>query len=194
MEPGERSHNLDDLSRRLLGHETIKIRDLFPKDVKLKGDLPIAEVPLDRITEYAAEDADVAWRLCEKLQPTLEQEKLFTLFRDVEMPLVEVLAEMEYNGVKVEPRRLQGLSEQFALRLKEIETEAHRLAGHPFNLDSPTQLRVLLFEELKLPIVKRTKTGPSHRSGSSRGTGRRKRRVCGDHRTPQIVETEEHLP
>jgi DNA polymerase I len=161
LEPGERSHNLDDLSRRLLGHETIKIRDLFPKDVKLKGDLPITEVPLDRITEYAAEDADVAWRLCEKLQPTLEQEKLFTLFRDVEMPLVEVLAEMEYNGVKVEPTRLQGLSEQFAVRLKEIETEAHRLAGHPFNLDSPTQLRVVLFEELKLPIIKRTKTGPS---------------------------------
>ena len=161
LDPGERSHNLDDLSRRLLGHETIKIRDLFPKDVKLKGDLPITEVPLARITEYAAEDADVAWRLCESLEPKLKSEKLFDLFRDVEMPLVDVLAEMEFNGVKVEPARLQGLSEQFAVRLKEIEEQAYRLAGHPFNLDSPKQLQVVLFEELKLPIVKRTKTGPS---------------------------------
>jgi DNA polymerase-1 len=161
LEPGERSHNLDDLSRRMLGHETIKIRDLFPKDVKLKGDLPVADVPLERITEYAAEDADVAWRLCEALRPTLEKENLYGLFRDVEMPLVDVLAEMEYNGVKVDPSRLQGLSDQFALRLKEIETEAHRLAGRSFNLDSPKQLQAVLFDELKLPVVKRTKTGPS---------------------------------
>src|SRR4029079_4135496 len=73
----------------------------------------------------------------------------------------DVLAEMEFNGVKVDPSQLQGLSDLFAVRLKEIETEAHRLAGHPFNLDSPKQLQVVLFDELKLPIVKRTKTGPS---------------------------------
>lgn len=161
LEPGDRSHNLDDLSRRLLNHETIKIRDLFPKDAKLKGDIPMSEVPLDRITEYAAEDADVALRLAETLAPKLEEQKLTKLFNELEMPLVEVLAEMEYNGVTVEPKLLQGMSAQFAVRLKEIEAEAHRLGGRPFNLDSPTQLRVVLFDELKLPVVKRTKTGPS---------------------------------
>jgi DNA polymerase-1 len=161
LEPGERSHRLDDQSRRLLNHETVKIADLFPDGKKPAGDLPMADVPIDKLTRYAGEDADVALRLEALLAPKLRSEGLWPLFERLEMPLVAVLAEMEYNGVRVDPQRLAGMSGQFAKRLDEIAAEAFRVAGKPFNLDSPAQLRVILFDELKLPIVKRTKTGPS---------------------------------
>jgi DNA polymerase-1 len=161
LEPGERSHGLDEQSRRLLGHETIKIDDLFEKTGRGRPEIRMEQVPIDKIAAYAGEDADVALRLARILEPRLEENGLSKLFREIELPLIDVLADMEWDGVKVDPARLSGLGADFQKRLDELQAAAHGLAGKPFNLDSPVQLRTILFDELKLPVIKRTKSGPS---------------------------------
>jgi DNA polymerase-1 len=161
LEPGERNHNLDELSQRLLQHETIKIDSLIGKAGKGKFQLRMDQVPVNAVAEYAGEDADVAWRVADILAPRIEKDGLDKLMYSVELPLVEVLAQMESVGIRVDVKRLKELSYEFADRIADIEEQAHRTAGKQFNLDSPTQLRKILFDELKLPIVKRTKTGAS---------------------------------
>jgi DNA polymerase-1 len=158
LEPGERIHNLDDLAKRYLDHATIKIDELIGTGKKQKR---MDEVPVPLITAYAAEDADVPLRLTRILERRLADEGLVPLFRDLEMPLVEVLAEMEFNGILVDVGRLEELSRRFGKRLQILETEIYGLAGGPFNIESPKQLARLLFDQLKLPVQRRTKTGPS---------------------------------
>lgn len=158
LDPGERSHNLDELARRHLGHENITITSLIGSGKTQKR---MDEVPVADITQYAAEDADVPIRLKAILEPRLEAQNLTPLFRDLEMPLIEVLAEMEFNGIKVDRARLQELDAQFTQRVAQLEKEIYEIAGQEFNIDSRLQLAKLLFEDFKLPITKRTKTGPS---------------------------------
>ena len=158
LDPGERTHNMDDLSMRLLGHPTITIDTLIGTG---KNQKRMNEVPLELITPYAAEDADVPLRLEKILHGRLEQDGLLPLFADLEMPLIEVLAELEFNGIKVDTARLAELSSAFASRLSAVEAEIHGMAGGPFNIDSRLQLAKILYEDLKLPVLKRTKTGPS---------------------------------
>jgi DNA polymerase-1 len=158
LDPGERSHNMDELARRHLGHDTIKIEQLIGSG---KNQKCMDEVAVPLITQYAAEDADVPLRLTSVLAPRLESTGLSTLFADLEMPLIAVLAEMELNGIRIDVARLRELSGQFNERVMRLEREIFELAGREFNIDSRLQLAQLLFEELKLPIVKRTKTGPS---------------------------------
>jgi DNA polymerase-1 len=158
LEPGERSHNMDDMARRHLCHQTITIDQLIGTGKKQKR---MDEVPVAQVTEYAAEDADVPLRLLEALEPRLKGSGLDSLFSDLEMPLIEVLAEMEFNGVRVNVERLRELSGQFNERIMRLEREIFEIAGREFNIDSRLQLGDLLFKELKLPVVKRTKTGPS---------------------------------
>jgi DNA polymerase-1 len=114
------------------------------------------EVDPAKCCAYAAEDADVAWRLCELLEPQLQAPGLDKLYRDLEIPLVAVLAELEYNGIAVDVPLLRRLSEDFTRRLAALEAEIHALAGHPFNIDSPKQLRQVLFDELRLPVSRKT--------------------------------------
>lgn len=161
LEPGERIHGLDDLSERLLGHETIKIAELIGTPGKGKTVLGMDEVGVERVRDYACEDADVALRLADVLAPRLEAEGLRELFDTLECPLIEVLAEMERNGIRVDPTRLLAQSAEYATRIAELETRIFAAVGHEFNLDSPIQLRQVLFTELGLPIIKRTKTGAS---------------------------------
>lgn len=161
LEPGERNHNINELSWRFLGHQMIKIDDLFEKTGRRRPEIHMEQAPLDKITEYAGEDADVALRLVDVFEPRLQEDDLETLFHSLELPLVEVLAHMEYHGIRVDQERLKVISSEFAVRLDEIRTQAYRAGGREFNLDSPVELRKLLFEELNLPVVKRTKTGPS---------------------------------
>jgi DNA polymerase-1 len=158
LEPGERSHNMDDMARRHLGHQTITIDQLIGSGKKQKR---MDEVPVPLITQYAAEDADVPLRLLDILQPRLQASGLHELFAEMEMPLIDVLAEMEFNGIRVDVARLRELSGEFNERIMRLEREIFELAGREFNIDSRNQLSQLLFEELKLPILKRTKTGPS---------------------------------
>lgn len=158
LDAGERNHNLDYLAQRYLNHTNIKIQELIGKGKKQKR---MDEVPLAQIGPYAAEDADVPLRLMPLLEERLRQENLEELNQDVEVPLVEVLADLEYEGIRVDCERLQELHDEYTKRLKAIEIEIEEIADHSFNIGSPKQLAQVLFTELKLPVVKKTKTGPS---------------------------------
>ncbi|HJT79397.1 MAG TPA: DNA polymerase I, partial [Gemmataceae bacterium] len=154
LHAGERSHNLEELSQRYLAHPVIVITELIGK--KGKNQLTLDQVPAVRVAEYSGEDADVAWRLCARLEPELQAQGLRKLYDDLEVPLIEVLAELEYNGIRIDVPRLERLSEEMAKQLEGIERAIHELAGHPFNIASPKQLRQVLFEEMKLPTQRRT--------------------------------------
>ena len=156
LESGERNHNLDQLSERLLGHTMIPITDLIGKGKK-QGRMDQVEVT--RVAEYAGEDADATWRIEEILGPKVREEGLWTLYTEVERPLISILARMEDVGVKVDTRRLGELAREFAARLATIEDDVYRLAGGPFNINSGPQLREVLFDRLKLPTVQKTPGG-----------------------------------
>ena len=155
---GQRTHNLDDLALRYFQHKTTKISELIGTGKQQKR---MDEVPVRQITHYAAEDADVPVRLEPIMRQELAQAELQKLFADVEMPLVEVLTEMEYLGIKVNTARLSALSEQYGQLMTTVEAEIYALAGHQFNINSPKQLQKILFDELQLPVVKRGASGPS---------------------------------
>lgn len=157
-DPGRPTHNLDELASRHLGHETIPITDLIGTG-REQGRMDA--VPVPRITEYAAEDADVPMRLYPLLARAVENVGLTELFRDVEMPLVQVLADMESHGIRVDPDSLRALSGEFGVRLKELEREIWQAAGTEFNIDSPKQLAEVLFDRLGLQEQRKTKTGRS---------------------------------
>lgn len=158
LDAGQRNHNLDELASRYLNHQTTKISELIGSG---KNQKRMDEVTVAAVCDYAAEDADIPLRLAPPLAARLDEDDLTGLFRDVEVPLIEVLAELEYNGVRVDKPRLAELSGQFGRRLETLESEIYELAGHEFNIASPKQLASVLFDELKLPVVKKTKTGPS---------------------------------
>ena len=160
LHAGERSHGMNELARRYLNHEPIPITDLIGKSGR--NQLRMDQVDTARVAEYAAEDADVAWRLCEHLEPELERTaaggkpSLRQLYDDLEIPLIEVLADLEFTGIRLDGPFLQRLSGEMAHDLKTIEHEIYTLAGHEFNIDSPRQLRQVLFDEFKLPAQRKT--------------------------------------
>ena len=158
LDAGERNHSLDELALRYLNHTTIKIEELIGSGRNQKR---MDEVPLSAITPYAAEDADVALRLRNPLAERLREANLVKLFDELEVPLVEVLVELEYNGIKIDSELLAGLSREYGAALAKVEREIYELAGREFNIGSPKQLGEILFEEHKLPMLKRTKTGGS---------------------------------
>ncbi|HTU27376.1 MAG TPA: 5'-3' exonuclease H3TH domain-containing protein, partial [Pirellulales bacterium] len=133
LDAGERNHSLDELSKRYLRHTTIKIAELIGSG---KNQKRMDEVPIAAITDYAAEDADVTWRLRPILEARLREDGLLDLFQKVEMPLVEVLVEMEGNGITIDVARLAELSTRYGQRLLEVEQEIYALAGHPLNIGS----------------------------------------------------------
>ncbi|HEV3342767.1 MAG TPA: DNA polymerase I, partial [Pirellulales bacterium] len=158
LDAGERNHNLDELAQRFLNHATIRISELIGTG---KDQRRIDEVPLAAVTSYACEDADVPLRLMPILAAKLREEELTGLFEQLELPLIDVLVEMEHNGVRVEVGRLAELSRQYGERLIALEKEVYELAGHPFNIGSTRQLQQVLFEEQNLPVIAKVKTGPS---------------------------------
>lgn len=155
LHAGERSHNLDVLTRRYLNHQNILITELIGKG---KNQLRMDQVDLNRVKDYAAEDADAAWRLTARLEPDLDRDSLRKLYDDLEIPLIEVLQELEFNGVLLDVPFLGALSKEMAEQLQQFETTIHTMAGKPFNIASPKQLREILFDEMKLPVQKRTGT------------------------------------
>jgi DNA polymerase I len=156
LESGERNHNLDQLSQRLLGHTMIPITDLIGKG---KKQARMDQVDVARVAEYAGEDADATWRIEAILTPKVKAEGLWTLYADVERPLISILAAMERAGVIVDARRLGELSRDFAARLATLEEDVYKLAGGPFNINSGPQLREVLFNKLKLPPQQKTPGG-----------------------------------
>ena len=153
----DKSHDMDSLARRHLGLETIPYTALCGKGAKQIG---FDEVAVEQASEYAAEDADITLRLQQCFAGQLAAEPaLDALYRDIELPAMAVLFEMERNGVLIDDFLLAQHSEELGRRLVQLEAEAHKLAEQPFNLNSPKQLGELLFGKLELPIVKKTATG-----------------------------------
>lgn len=151
-----KSHGMDELSKRLLDHEPISFKTVAGTG---KAQKSFKHVELTTATCYAAEDADVTLRLYEHLKPRLTEERLTTVYETVERPMPAVLVEMELAGIKVDPDRLRVLSNDFSVRMGELEVEAHRVAGRPFNLGSPKQIGDILFNEMGLASGKKTGTG-----------------------------------
>jgi len=158
--PLKLNHNLDDIAFEYLGVKKITIQSLLERDghPKLKS---MAEVPLEKITEYACEDADCVFRLAPLLRAKLEEQGLVRLFETMELPLSEVLAQMEMNGVKIDLKFLAKLSEKMAGDLERLTRDIYREAGEEFNINSTKQLAEILFVKMKFPVIKRTKTGYS---------------------------------
>ncbi|MCM2370458.1 DNA polymerase I [Aporhodopirellula aestuarii] len=158
LNPGGRNHTLDDLSRRRLNHTTTSIKELIGTG---KKQIRMDEVPVDEVSPYACEDVDVPLRLAETLNQELDDVSLGELYRTLEMPLIEVLIEMETNGIRVDAETLAEMSGRFEKEIADLQAVVFAAAGRQFNLDSPKQLAVVLFEELGLPVIKKTKTGIS---------------------------------
>ncbi|HEU4562691.1 MAG TPA: DNA polymerase I [Longimicrobium sp.] len=158
LEPGRREHGLDSLALQHLDHKTIHYEDVTGKG---KAQIEFAEVELSRAAEYACEDADIAVRLHERFAPELERLHLEHLFRDIEMPLVRVLAEMEWNGIRIDEPFFEQMGVQMRAQLRDLEAQIYAAAGTEFNIGSTPQLREILFGRLGLPVIKKTKTGAS---------------------------------
>ena len=155
LHAGERTHNLDELTRVYLRHENIPITDLIGRGRK---QISMAEVRTTKISEYSCEDADTALRLADILEPELDKEGLRKLYDELELPLVGVLADLEFIGIRIDVPFLQKLGKEMEGQLAEIEQRIHASAGKDFNIGSPVQLRKILFDEMKLPVQKRTGT------------------------------------
>ena len=152
-----RPHNMDSLALRHLDVKTISYDDVTGKGANRIG---FDEVALDIATQYAAEDADITLRLHQTLYPGIQKdERLNYIYREIEMPVLDVLFEIERNGVLLDYKLLQKQSHELGEKLQTLEQQAHTLAGQPFNLNSPKQIQEILFTQLKLPVIKKTPTG-----------------------------------
>ncbi|NBH75123.1 DNA polymerase I [Rodentibacter pneumotropicus] len=150
-------HNMDDLAKRYLGHQTISFEDIAGKG---KNQLTFNQIPLEQASEYAAEDADITMKLQQVLWQKLQQTpSLVTLFEEIELPLLSVLSHMERTGVLIDSDALFMQSNEITARLTALEAQAYELAGQTFNLASTKQLQEILFDKLGLPVLQKTPKG-----------------------------------
>ena len=150
-------HNMDDLAKHYLGVDTIHFEEVAGKGAKQIG---FQEVPIEQAGEYAAEDADITLRLHQILSKQLQQHpRLWALYNDIEIPLIDVLVRIEENGVLIDSDMLAQQSMELANRMIGIEQQAHDLAGSAFNLGSPKQIQEVLYDRLNLPVLKKTPKG-----------------------------------
>ncbi|MBT6034963.1 MAG: DNA polymerase I [Kordiimonadaceae bacterium] len=156
LDAGVNKHNMDELAQVHLDVKTIPFKEICGTG---KKQITFDKVDIDKATEYAAEDADITGRLHRLLKPRLVQEKMVSVYETLERPLVPVLVDMEHHGILVDKDMLNRLSNEFAIRLAELEREIHGLVGHPFNIASPKQLGEVLFDEMAIPGGKKGKTG-----------------------------------
>lgn len=147
---------MDELSKGLLNYKPVPIEDLIGKGKKQKS---MADLSIDDVYLYACEDSDITLRLYEILSEQLKKDELEEIAFEVDYPLMEVLAEMEYKGVRLDKEMLAQFSEELAEDLKKLEEEIYEKAGEEFNINSPQQLGTILFEKMDLPAGKKTKTG-----------------------------------
>ncbi|TGK01292.1 DNA polymerase I [Leptospira langatensis] len=158
LQPESRRFNMDDMAEDLLNYKTIQYTDLVGTGKNKKN---LWEVDLDKVSEYAAEDADITLRLYNVLRKSLKQSGLETLFKEIDLPLIHVLAEMETAGIAVDAKYFAELSKDFQREVKDLERGIYRAAGREFNIASTKELQKILFDELKLRVVKKTQTGYS---------------------------------
>ncbi len=159
LNPGSRVHGLDNLVFAEFGHRKISFSDLAGQEKTLS----IKQIPLEKLSYYSCEDADYAFRLVPKLRLQLEEKNLLNLFQKIEMPLVSVLVKTERNGVKINSNFLKNLSQELENKIQKLKVNIYKLVGCQFNIDSPLQLKEVLFEKLKITSqeIKKIKTGLS---------------------------------
>ena len=158
LDPGRRSHGLDVLALEFLDHRMTSFQELCGRG---KTAIPFDECPVDCARDYSCEDADMALQLHDRFAPQLEAYDLVRLFREIEMPLVQVLARMEQEGVSIDLEWFRSLKERFQAERQSVEREIYEVAGVEFNINSNLRLREILFDKLQLPVLKRTATGAS---------------------------------
>jgi DNA polymerase-1 len=158
LDPGRRSHGLDLLALEFLSRKITTFAELCGRGKEL---IPYDQVPVECARDYSCEDADFTWQLRAIFEPQMETLQLVRLFRDVEMPLAGVLAEMEWNGVAIDVEWFRTLKERFERERRRVEQEIYAEAGQEFNINSNPKLREILFDTLGLPVLKKTSTGPS---------------------------------
>lgn len=160
LNPDNRQHNLDAVSFRELGWEKISTYDLIGKG---KDQISFSQADPEKIAQYSGEDANCTWLLSDILNKKLKEEALIKLLDDIELPLIEVLADMEENGIILNPKILKKIEKDLALRLEKLSKDIYQQAGEEFNINSPKQLQTVLFDKLAISTknIKKTKTGIS---------------------------------
>ncbi|NUO96017.1 MAG: DNA polymerase I [Gemmatimonadaceae bacterium] len=158
LDPGRRSHGLELLALEFLDHTLTSYEDLCGKGKQALG---FDVVPVSCARDYAGEAVDVTWQLEQRFRPQLEAQQIYELYRDVEIPLIGVLADVEWEGIEIDRALFASLKERFARERQRVEQEIYATAGGEFNINSNPQLREVLFERLQLPVLKKTATGPS---------------------------------
>ncbi len=156
LDAGNNRHNMNILSEIHLGHKTIAYKDVVGSG---KKQLNFSEVNLKEATEYAAEDADVTFRLYEHLSERVNSEKLNKIYEIFEKPMIKLLSQLEIDGIKVDKEYLKKLSKKFKERLEKIEKEIYKISGKEFNIGSPKQLGEIIYNDLKIAKLKKTKKG-----------------------------------
>jgi len=163
LDAGKNRHNMDTLSEIHLSHKTISFKDLVGTG---KKEINFSDVELDRAMEYAAEDADITYRLYKIFNKNLKLEKLTNIYEIFEKPLIEILAFMEINGIKIDSKFLKDLSLKFEKKIKNLEKEIFKLSKKEFNIGSPKQLGEIIYNELKIAALKKTRKGSFATSAS----------------------------
>lgn len=158
LDAGGRNHDLDDIAKRWLGQTKITTESLIGSG---KTQITMDQVPIAQITAYACEDVDVPFRVVTAMQERLGEERLLEVMQNLEIPLMGVLADMEFEGIRIDSPRLEQLGKEFQAKADVLRAHIMELAGEEFNPDSPKQLATILFEKFRLRVVKKTKTGPS---------------------------------
>ncbi len=152
----DQKHGMDALAQKYLNYKPISLTELLGAKIDPKK---IYEADRDELTNYAAEDADVTFQLYEKLDKEIKKEKLKKIAYDVEFPLAPVLEDMEYEGIKIDEAALNNFSDELQILLKNYTKQIYKISGEEFNINSPKQLQVILFEKLGLTTGRKTKTG-----------------------------------
>ncbi len=156
LDAGKNRHNMDVLSEIHLSHKTIAFKDLVGSG---KKEINFSEVDIDKAKDYAAEDADITLRLYKKFFKSLKEEKLINIYEAFEKPMIEILAKMEIEGIKIDNKFLKVLSSKFEKKIDKIQKEIFKISKKEFNIASPKQLGEILYNELKIADLKKTKKG-----------------------------------
>ena len=156
LDAGKNRHNMDTLSELHLGHKTIAFKDLVGSG---KKEINFSDVELDKAKDYAAEDADITFRLYKKFIKNLKLEKMINIYEIFEKPMIEILAFMEMRGIKIDSNFLKSLSLKFEKKIEKLEKEIFKIAKKDFNIGSPKQLGDIIYNDLKIAGLKKTKKG-----------------------------------
>ena len=163
LDAGKNRHNMDTLSEIHLNHKTIAYKDLVGTG---KKEINFSEVEIEKAKDYAAEDADITFRLYKKFYKSLKEEKLINIYEVFEKPLIKILASMEIEGIKIDNKFLKVLSSKFEKKIEKIQKEVFKISKKEFNIASPKQLGEVLYNELKIADLKKTKKGSFATSAS----------------------------